>query len=172
MEQSRAYALLGLKGTATKEQVKKAYRERCKKLHPDDNPSKEAKELYLQVQEAYAWIIKYHVYYDNNCVRVIGGQNTSMRRTGKVIGGWPVTEVKCSDFYARKKQSERMEADLRKRRQEEAERKKKIQQSVQNARKLPSEREAEKRRRLEQKKEAERIAEIIKQLWLMELRDS
>ena len=46
------YDVLGVKKTATKEEIKKAYRELCKKYHPDKNGGDDAK--IKEVNEAYA----------------------------------------------------------------------------------------------------------------------
>ena len=50
---SNLYAKLGLKPNATKEEIKQAYYQKCKDLHPDRNPSKEAMISYKDVQDAY-----------------------------------------------------------------------------------------------------------------------
>lgn len=47
------YGRLGLRRTATKEEIKRAYRRLAKKLHPDVDPSREAHERFLAVKEAY-----------------------------------------------------------------------------------------------------------------------
>jgi len=159
MDQKLAYELLGIQGIATKEQVKKAYYCRCKQLHPDDNPTKQAADLYIQVQEAYQWIMKWNAYSSNEKI------GTCSNRTGKVIGGWPVSQPKYSYFQERKRQVNRMEQEQKKSRRREDERKQKIADAMQKNRKLPSEREAEKRRRIAEEQEARRIADIIKKLW-------
>ncbi|MGC8645510.1 MAG: DnaJ C-terminal domain-containing protein [Thermoplasmata archaeon] len=49
------YAILGVSRTATKDEIKKAYRELAKKYHPDLNPEnrKEAEEKFKEISEAY-----------------------------------------------------------------------------------------------------------------------
>ncbi len=47
------YETLGLSIGATDEQIRKRYRELVRKYHPDVNPSPEAKEQFLRIQEAY-----------------------------------------------------------------------------------------------------------------------
>ena len=47
------YTKLGLKPNATKDEIKQAYYQKCKDLHPDRNPSKEAMTGYKDVQDAY-----------------------------------------------------------------------------------------------------------------------
>ena len=47
------YTILKLEQSATLPQIKTAYYEHSKNLHPDKNPSKEAKTAYLDVKEAY-----------------------------------------------------------------------------------------------------------------------
>ncbi len=49
------YAILGVPRNASKEEIKKAYRELVKKYHPDLNPDnkKEAEEKFKEISEAY-----------------------------------------------------------------------------------------------------------------------
>lgn len=49
------YIVLGVKNTASLEQIKAAYRELAKKYHPDKNPgNKAAEDFFKEVQQAYA----------------------------------------------------------------------------------------------------------------------
>ncbi len=50
---SNYYTRLGLPRNAAQEEIRSAYFEAARKLHPDTNPEKGAVELFLQVQEAY-----------------------------------------------------------------------------------------------------------------------
>lgn len=47
------YDLLRVDTKATKEEIRKAYRCRCKEYHPDLNKSKDAERIYKLIQEAY-----------------------------------------------------------------------------------------------------------------------
>lgn len=49
------YTVLGVKNTATFEEIKAAYRELAKKYHPDKNPgNKAAEDFFKEVQQAYS----------------------------------------------------------------------------------------------------------------------
>ena len=46
------YELLGIKKDATKEEIKKAYRDMVKRYHPDVNKSDEASKIIISLNEA------------------------------------------------------------------------------------------------------------------------
>lgn len=48
------YEILGIDHSATKEDIKKAYRKLALRYHPDKNKEKEAEEKFKQISEAYA----------------------------------------------------------------------------------------------------------------------
>ena len=50
------YKTLGLSSSASKAEVKVAYRKLAKKYHPDKNKSKQASQLFIEVNEAYAYL--------------------------------------------------------------------------------------------------------------------
>jgi len=54
MEKKDYYDVLGLDHSATKEDIKKAYRKLALKYHPDKNKEKGAEERFKEISEAYA----------------------------------------------------------------------------------------------------------------------
>src|SRR5437870_6531623 len=55
MPEKDYYEILGVKKTATDEEIKKAYRNLAKKHHPDKNKgNKEAENKFKEISEAYA----------------------------------------------------------------------------------------------------------------------
>jgi hypothetical protein len=50
------YKTLGLSSSATKAEIKVAYRKLAKKYHPDKNKSNQASQLFIEVNEAYAYL--------------------------------------------------------------------------------------------------------------------
>lgn len=51
------YELLGIKRDATKEEIKKSYREMAKKYHPDVNKSKDANQIIISLNEAKSTLL-------------------------------------------------------------------------------------------------------------------
>src|SRR3989441_2102263 len=47
------YVVLGVKPTASTDAIKRAYRRLVKRYHPDVNKTRGAKEMFLEVKEAY-----------------------------------------------------------------------------------------------------------------------
>ena len=47
------YEVLGVSRNATQEEIKKAYRNLARKLHPDVNKAPDAEERFKEVKEAY-----------------------------------------------------------------------------------------------------------------------
>jgi len=50
------YAVLGLSQNATSAEIKSAYREGCKKYHPDKNAHPDAHLLFMEIHEAYEFL--------------------------------------------------------------------------------------------------------------------
>ena len=72
------YKSLGLSSSATKAEIKVAYRQLAKKYHPDKNKSKEASQLFIEINEAYAFLTNENSPFQNK-----NGDKTSTRRRSK-----------------------------------------------------------------------------------------
>jgi curved DNA-binding protein CbpA len=53
MVASDCYAILGVKSTATEDEIKKAYRKKALQYHPDKNSSTTAEEVFKEINKAY-----------------------------------------------------------------------------------------------------------------------
>src|SRR5690625_6526634 len=47
------YDVLGVDKNATKQEIRRAYRAKARKYHPDVNKAEDAKEKFIEVKEAY-----------------------------------------------------------------------------------------------------------------------
>lgn len=50
---SKFHSILGVPASATKDQIKKAYRNKARQYHPDVNKSSDAHEKFIEISEAY-----------------------------------------------------------------------------------------------------------------------
>jgi DnaJ-class molecular chaperone len=48
------YDILGLRASASSDEIKRAYRKKAMESHPDVNPSPKAAEVFVEINEAYA----------------------------------------------------------------------------------------------------------------------
>ena len=87
------YKSLGLSSSATKAEIKVAYRQLAKKYHPDKNKSKEASQLFIEINEAYAFLTNENSPFQNQ-----DGDKTSTRRRSK----YSEDELKRRMEWARK----------------------------------------------------------------------
>lgn len=54
---AKYYTILGLTSNASVNDIKKAYRSKAKQLHPDRNPSPTAEEDFIELNEAYEYLV-------------------------------------------------------------------------------------------------------------------
>lgn len=52
--------VLSLEAEASIEEITRGYRELAKTWHPDHNPSKDAEQMFLKIQEAYDVLLRWH----------------------------------------------------------------------------------------------------------------
>ncbi len=53
MKESDYYTLLGVSKTASEDEIKKAYRKKSLKVHPDKNKHPSAQEAFKKLSQAY-----------------------------------------------------------------------------------------------------------------------
>lgn len=96
------YKILGVSKTATKDEIKKAYRGLARKYHPDLNPdNKEAEEKFKEVQEAHEVLSneeKRKTYDMFGSAEFRPGGRTTWRRTGDTGGGAYEYSYNARDF--------------------------------------------------------------------------
>ena len=107
---AQACAVLGVSPDASKDVIKKAYRNLLKQLHPDAHPTQTqmVKEAYFLVKEAYAYIEKYQE----------RSGDPSMSNTGRILGS-PLGKHTSTAESVRNKQ--RFEEEYRRRKQKHKE---------------------------------------------------
>jgi len=66
-----ALLLLGIRGEATRDDVKGAYKELLKLYHPDENPSKKTAWQYYDIRDAYDFLMD--IFKDER-IRSVGGE--------------------------------------------------------------------------------------------------
>ena len=60
MTPSDYFKVLGLEPGCSVDDIKKAYRAKARKFHPDINPSANAKDMFIIVTEAYEFLLTYY----------------------------------------------------------------------------------------------------------------
>ena len=71
MLKSDLYGIVGVDRNASDAEIKKAYRTKSRKLHPDRNKAENAAELFHQLQEAHEFLLnpalraKYNIHLDH-----------------------------------------------------------------------------------------------------------
>jgi hypothetical protein len=53
------YKILDLTANSSVEEIKKAYRKKARLYHPDVNPSPDAKDMFINLTEAYEFLLSY-----------------------------------------------------------------------------------------------------------------
>lgn len=56
--EQKYYSVLGISANASANDIKKAYRSKAKQLHPDRNPSPTAEEDFVELNEAYEYLVE------------------------------------------------------------------------------------------------------------------
>ena len=56
------YKTLGISSSASKSEIKRAYRRLAMKYHPDKNSSEHAQKLFIEINEAYAFLSNERVF--------------------------------------------------------------------------------------------------------------
>ncbi len=105
------YQILDLKVNATKEEIKRAFRERALLFHPDKNHSPDASEIFQQIFEAY------EVLSDENKRKIYDGfffhsEELTGRDTYKGQDEWKETSKRKAEEYSKMKYSEFQESGL------------------------------------------------------------
>jgi curved DNA-binding protein CbpA len=59
------YETLGVTKSASKDEIKKAYRKLALKYHPDKNKSEDASNRFIEIQESYEYLLHHYNYTDN-----------------------------------------------------------------------------------------------------------
>lgn len=163
--QKEACKILGVSTYATKEEIKKAYRNLCKIYHPDRNSAPEAKRIYLKVQQAYKYLSQQEIQAEQPKIFYYQAPQTAASQNNKIIGG---SQKEREQRILREEAVRKLRKERIKRLKEQEEKKKQEIERRLATRKLPSEREAERRKKIAVQKEAERIAGIIQILMNME----
>ena len=125
---AQACAVLGVSTAATKDEIKKAYRNLAKQLHPDAHPTQNAviKDAYYLVMEAYDYIEQYQA----------SAGDPAMQNTGKILGS-PLGAHTSSAENARKRKrfDEEYRRRQKKHKQEQQEELKKRQEQLARSKK-------------------------------------
>lgn len=101
MSVTNLYSILGVKETASMEEIKKAYRVLAKKYHPDTNPNNpEADRKFKEIGDAYAILSdeKKRSEYDSKLHHEKQNQSSSFRQDGSFKGAKAKPEMNFMNF--------------------------------------------------------------------------
>ncbi len=97
--QPNYYELLNLPSDATQEEIRRAYHEAARQLHPDVSKDPKATELFIQVQKAYEILAdpKARTKYDNTLPNPVDAEKTISDKEVRIVGD----EVNVKITYGR-----------------------------------------------------------------------
>ena len=110
------YSLLGVDKSASKDEIKKAFRKKAHKFHPDKNPDdKEAEEMFKKVSAAYNILSdpQERAYYDQFGVERKAHRNTSHNYNQDDAFKDLVNEMKRNHFGGSMRQDFYVNADIK-----------------------------------------------------------
>ena len=90
MNKKKSYELLGVDKTTSEDDIKKAFRNKAKKYHPDKNKSVDANERFKAIREAYEVLLNVGKRKDNvaicdNCGEIIKLSTEQKENTNKTL---------------------------------------------------------------------------------------
>lgn len=107
---SHYHRILGVSASATKEQIKKAYRRKALRLHPDRNPDPKAHEEFIRITEAYDVLVEGKVP-KRQKVAAPDNEPVKSRRYGKTMSKEEYEEkMRWAKEYARERAKDHREA--------------------------------------------------------------
>lgn len=162
-----AFSILGIHQNSSREDAKRAYRNLCKKYHPDTNlEGGDTSREYIYVNQAYEIVNQYftcmEIYKEQMLLQM--QRNASWTLGGRVYGDNAETRKNYEQMQQRKSETGRLRKWEKENEQKEKEQKRMIYEKYKNSRGLPSQRQENFKQKQEMKKEAERIAGIIERL--------
>lgn len=160
-----AFSVLGIPQNSTREDAKHAYRNLCKKYHPDMNlGGKDTSKEYLYVTQALGIVNQYFDYLEL-CQKQIQMQaSVPWNSGGRIYGDNAQTRKNYEQMQQRKQETGRLKKWETQNKQREKEQKRMLYEQYSRGSGLPSKRQEKFQKDREIKKEAERIARIIERL--------
>jgi len=107
------YQTLGISSTASKDEIKKAYRQLALKFHPDRNRSPDAHEIFIEINEAYLILFdnEARVKYDRE-YKYSHGQKAKTEQTSSTNKEKTYQEGEYKHTYSSKREPQFEDEDL------------------------------------------------------------